>query len=501
MNSVKYVLGVDLGTSAVKVILVNQKGEIKAEATSDYPLSHKAPGYSEQNAEDWVTGTIASIKEIVDSGVVDAAHIEGMSFSGQMHGLVLLDATGTPLRPAILWNDVRTTKQCIQITETMGAELTSNLKNKALEGFTLPKILWVQAHEPEIFAKATNFLLPKDYLRYRLTGVIEMDYSDAAGTLMFDFPTNTWSTTLCEKFNINLSICPPLIESTALSGTLRPEMAELTGLTVDTKVFGGGADNACGALGAGIINADVAMCSIGTSGVFVSYEDDATADYQAAVQFHSHAKPDAFYSMGCTLAAGHSLNWFKNTFAAHKSFSELLANVGQIKPGSKGLLFTPYIVGERTPYADAFIRGSFIGMDTTHTLDHFARSVLEGITYALKDSLELMRTVGGKEINKIVSIGGGAKNEDWLQMQADIFDATIIKLTSEQGPALGAAMIAAMGCKWFESFEICKDVFIGYAQEFQPFPENVTIYEEFYQIYKQIYPQTKEMNEQLHPLR
>jgi len=498
---VKYVLGVDLGTSAVKVILVNQNGEIKGEATREYSLSHPAPGFSEQNAEDWVTGSIQSIKEIIDSGVVNAANIEGLSFSGQMHGLVLIDEAGSPLRPAILWNDVRTTPQCVRITETMGAELTDNLKNKALEGFTLPKILWVQEHEPEIFAKATSFLLPKDYLRYRLTGVIGMDYSDASGTLMLDFTTNAWSPSVCNKFNLDPTICPPLIGSIHMSGTILPEIAEVTGLTVDTKVFGGGADNACGALGAGIINSKVAMCSIGTSGVFVSYEDNASADYGAAVQFHSHAKPDAFYSMGCTLAAGHSLNWFKNTFAADKSFGELLANVGTIKPGSNGLLFTPYIVGERTPYADALIRGSFIGMDTTHTLDHFARAVLEGITYSLRDSLELMRTVGNKKISKIVSIGGGAKNEDWLQMQADIFNATIIKLTSEQGPALGSAIIAAMGCEWFDSFEACKEAFIGYEKEFQPIPENVAVYEGAYKIYMQVYGQTKELNQQLHALR
>ena len=497
----KYVLGVDLGTSAVKVILVNKSGEIKAEATREYPLSHPAPGYSEQNAEDWVTGSIESIKEIIDSGVVNADEIEGLSFSGQMHGLVLIDETGTPLRPAILWNDVRTTPQCERITKTLGAHLLDDLKNKALEGFTLPKILWVQEHEPEIFAKATTFLLPKDYVRYCLTGVIDMDVSDAAGTLMLDFKTNTWSAVVNEKFNINPSICPPLIAAHGLSGTLLPAMAEATGLTSATKVFAGGADNACGALGAGIINEDVAMASIGTSGVILSHENNADADYQGAVQFHSHGKPDSFYSMGVTLAAGNSLNWFKSTFAADKSFAEMLANIGSIKPGSNGLLFTPYIVGERTPYADALIRGSFIGMDTNHTFDHFARAVLEGITFSLNDSLELMRVVGKKEINKIISIGGGAKNEDWLQMQADIFNATIIKLTSEQGPALGSAILAAMGCAWFDSFEACKDAFIGYEKEFHPIPENVAVYKEAYKIYKQVYGQTKALNQQLHALR
>ena len=497
----KYVLGVDLGTSAVKVILVNQHGEIKKEATREYPLSHPAPGYSEQNADDWVKGSVESIKEIIDSGVVNPEDIEGLSFSGQMHGLVLIDETGNPLRPAILWNDVRTTAQCVKITETMGAELLDNLKNKALEGFTLPKILWVQEHEPEIFAKATNFLLPKDYLRFRLTGVIDMDISDAAGTLMLDFAAASWSKSVCEKFNINPNICPPLIGATELSGTISPEIAKATGLTVNTKVFGGGADNACGALGAGIVNSEVAMCSIGTSGVILSYEESADADYQGAVQFHSHAMPNAFYSMGVTLAAGNSLDWFKSTFAKDLSFSDMLANVGSIKPGSNGLLFTPYIVGERAPHADALIRGSFIGMDTNHTFDHFARAVLEGITFSLKDSLELMKTAGKKEINEIISIGGGAKNEDWLQMQADIFNAKIIKLTSEQGPALGSAIIAAMGCEWFESFEACTEVFIGYEKEFMPIPENVAVYEEAYKIYTQIYPQTKGLNEQLHALR
>lgn len=497
----KYVLGVDLGTSAVKVILVNQNGEIKAEATREYPLSHLAPGFSEQNAQDWVEASIASIKEIVDSGVVNAIDIEGMSFSGQMHGLVLIDETGMPLRPAILWNDVRTTAQCEKITEVLGTELLDSTKNKALEGFTLPKILWVQEHEPDIFAKAVNFLLPKDYLRYCLTGVIDMEYSDAAGTLLLDLPSSSWSTSICEKFNLDPNLCPPLIGSHEMSGTLLPEVAKATGLTSDTKVFAGGADNACGALGAGIINDDVAMCSIGTSGVFLAYEETGDKDFKGALHYFNHSKPDSYYLMGVTLAAGHSLNWFKSTFAAEKSFDKLLENVGSIKPGSNGLLFTPYIVGERTPYADALIRGSFIGMDTTHTLDHFARSVLEGITYSLRDSLELMRQHGNKDISKIVSIGGGAKNEDWLQMQADIFNATIIKLKSEQGPALGSAIIAAMGCGWFDSFEACKETFIEYEKEFKPIPANVAIYEEAYKVYTQVYGQTKSLNQQLHNLR
>ena len=497
----KYVLGVDLGTSAVKVILVNQEGVIKAEATREYPLSHPAPGYSEQNAEDWVTGATQSIKEIIDSGVVSPTDIEGLSFSGQMHGLVLVDENGTPLRPAILWNDVRTTAQCNKIKEVLGDELLSSVKNPALEGFTLPKILWVQENEPEIFAKAKMFLLPKDYLSYRLTGQMMMEYSDASGTLMFDLPTNSWNKTVCEKLNISLAICPPLVGSDDLVGTILPAIAELTGLTVDTKVFAGGADNAAGALGAGNVSDGIGVCSIGTSGVFSAFEATGTQDFNLALQYHSHAKPDSYYLMGVTLAAGNSLNWFKQTFAADKSFADMLANVGNIVPGSNGLIFTPYIVGERFPHADAQIRGSFIGMSATHTFDHFARAVLEGITFSLRDALELMRTAGNKEINKIISIGGGAKNEDWLQMQADIFNATVIKLTSEQGPALGSAIIAAMGCKWFDSYEDCIAKFIGYEKEFIPNPENVAVYEKAYKVYTQVYANTKAMNEQLSELR
>ncbi len=497
----KYVLGVDLGTSSVKVLLVNQEGKVSGEATREYPLSHPQAGYSEQNPEDWVTGTVAAVKEVVTTSQVDPASIEGMSFSGQMHGLVLLNEEGNSLRPAILWNDTRTTAQCRQIEEKLGNHLIEIAKNKALEGFTLPKILWVQEHEPEIFAKATTFVLPKDYLRYRLTGALHMDYSDAAGTLLLDVAKKEWSTVICEEFSIPTSLCPPLIESHQYTGNVLSEVAAEMGLTENTKVFAGGADNACGALGAGIVNDEAAMCSIGTSGVFLSYEENGEQDFDGVVHFFNHGKPSSFYTMGVTLAAGHSLNWFKKTFAKEQSFEDLLEEASSVSVGAKGLLFTPYIVGERTPYADALIRGSFIGIDDTHTLPYFTRAVLEGITFSLKDSLELMRTVGKKDIKKIVSIGGGAKSDLWLQMQADIFDATIIKLTSEQGPGLGAAMLAAVGSGWFDTFDTCAQVFVQHEKEYQPNAENVETYQQVYKIYQEVYENTKGLNEKLYAFR
>lgn len=497
----KYVLGIDLGTSSVKALLVNQEGKVCGEAVSEYPLSHPQPGYSEQNPEDWVSSTIKAINELVTVSQVNPASIEGMSFSGQMHGLVLVGKEGKPLRPAILWNDTRTTSQCKQITERLGERLLSIAKNKALEGFTLPKILWVQEHEPEIFAKANAFVLPKDYLRYRLTGELQMEYSDAAGTLLLDVPQQEWSYAICEEFSIPASLCPPLVESHQHVGNVLPDIAIEMGLTESTKVYAGGADNACGALGAGIVNEDAALCSIGTSGVFLSYEKNGEQDFGGALHFFNHGKPDSFYIMGVTLAAGHSLSWFRKTFAEEKSFGELLEGVSSISIGSNGLLFTPYIVGERTPYADAMIRGSFIGIDDTHILPHFTRSVLEGITFSLRDSLELMRIVGKKKIEKVVSIGGGSKSDTWLQMQADIFGATIIKLTSEQGPALGAAILAAVGCGWFDTFDHCTKVFVQYEKEYHPIPENVEKYQQIYQVYKEVYKQTKGLNEKLYAFR
>lgn len=493
----KYVIGIDLGTSSVKTILVDQKGVVCSESTKEYPLFTPSPGFSEQNPDDWVEKTIEALKEMTFTSNIDVKDIEGLSFSGQMHGLVLIDKDGVPLRNAILWNDTRTTKQCEKITKTLKDDLLGIAKNKALEGFTLPKILWVQENEPQIWNNCAMFLLPKDYLRYKLTGFFNMDYSDAAGTLLLDVTNKVWSEKICSAFSIPLSFCPKLLESHDYVGTITDEISKKTGLDKNTKVFTGGADNACGALGAGIVNNDVALCSIGTSGVLLSYEEVKTNDYKGDLHFFNHSKTDSFYIMGVTLAAGYSLSWFKDTFAKNIKFEELLKDIKNINIGCDGLIFTPYIMGERTPYADPNIRGSFIGISNTHSILHFTRSVLEGIVFSLKDSLEIMRLSGNKKINSIISIGGGAKNQDWLQMQADIFNTKIIKLTSEQGPALGASIIAAVGCGWYSDYDNCCKDFIGYEKQFLPIPENVEKYHKLYNIYKDVYSNTKDLSERL----
>lgn len=496
----KYVVGVDLGTSSVKVLLVNIEGKVCGEATEPYPLLQPKSGYSEQNPEEWFRGTVTALHRLMKETQIGRSEVEGISFSGQMHGLVLLDEQHKVLRNAILWNDTRTTRQCREIERVLGDDLLKLTRNPALEGFTLPKILWVKENEPELFAKAKLFLLPKDYLRYRLTGTLGMDYSDAAGTLLLDVAAKEWSSSILEAFELELSLCPDLIESDECVGLLLPEVAEEAGLTSEVKIFGGGADNACGAIGAGILKPGETMCSIGTSGVILSYEEDASPDYKGKVHFFNHGRRGAFYAMGVTLAAGNSLTWFKETFAPDVSFNDLLMNIGRIPAGAGGLLFTPYLSGERTPHADALIRGSFIGMDTGHNRDHFARAVVEGITFSLRESIEILRE-SGKDIRRVISIGGGARNETWLQIQADVFGAEVVRLESEQGPAMGAAMLAAKGLGWYESLEDCAVRFLRESKTYQPDKEQAERYNELFAIYRDVYSNTRSLNERLSSYR
>ena len=488
-----YVLGIDLGTSSLKGLLMNKSGEVVAFAGYDYPLLHSKKGYSEQNPEEWVKACENVFKALSEKVEDFKAELEGIAISGQMHGLVTLDGEDKVVRPAILWNDTRTTKQCTEIMEGFGDRLITITKNKALEGFTLPKILWMQEEERELWAKVAHIMLPKDYLIFRLTGEFATDYSDAAGTLLLDVAAKKWSDEILVKYNIDEKILPKLYNSIDCVGKIKAEYQKEFGFEKEVKIMGGGADNACAAVGSGIVSNGIGMVSIGTSGVFLSYEDEAHSNYSGRLHLFNHGIPDAYYSMGVTLAAGHSLNWFKETFAPKESFEELLSDIDKIPAGSDGLLFAPYIVGERTPYADSKVRGSFTRIDTTHTRAHFARAVLEGITFSLRDSMELMSELTAKKFDKILSVGGGSKNKDWLQMQADIFDTEIITLTTEQGPGLGADMMAAVGAGWFADLKECAKTFVHYKSGISPVKENVLKYNEAYESYKKVYGATKDL--------
>lgn len=487
----KYVLGLDLGTGSLKGLLLNTYGETIHVESSNYSLSNPENGYSEQNPYDWLKACDDIIEKISQKISDFTENLEGISFSGQMHSLVLTNEIGDVLRPAILWNDVRTTTECEEIMDDFGEELLLETKNLALEGFTLPKILWVQKNEPEIWSKTKKIFLPKDYLRYYLTGKFHMDYSDAAGTLLMNTTSKEWSHKILAKYQISEALLPELISSMDFVGTLKSDIKEKYGFKREVKVFAGGADNAVSSIGAGLIDADTAIASTGTSGVFLSLEEKNHDEYSGKVHLFNHVLPDQYYSMGVTLAAGHSVSWFKNLVRPEESYEEFFKGIENVPVGSKGLLFTPYISGERTPHIDSSIRGSFIGLSSSHTIDDLKRAVIEGVTFSLKDSQSLMEELSNKKFKRIISIGGGAKNKEWLQIQADVFNAQVVSLTSEEGPGLGAAMIAAMGLNWFSSIEECINSVIEYKEQVNPIKENVEKYEEVYKIYIQIYNSTK----------
>ncbi|MDR3189595.1 MAG: xylulokinase [Lactobacillaceae bacterium] len=490
------VLGVDLGTSAVKVSAVDRAGKIVAQQSYSYPLSQPKPGWSEQNPEDWVNGaTVAIVRLILNDGL-KPEDIKGISYSGQMHGLVLLDNNNQVLRPAILWNDTRTTPQTKEIADKMGTEFIDVTRNKALEGFTLPKILWVKENEPEIFAQAATFVTPKDYVRYRMTGKLAMEISDASGTVAMDVAAGTWSKEVQEAFDLPASFFPDIIQGIEYAGNVSQSYALFSGLTVDTQIFGGAADNAAGAIGSAILKPNMVWSSIGTSGVVLKYEDNANVDYKGKIHFFNHAIPGKYYSMGVTLSAGHSLDWFKSTFAPDDDFTPLVDSAGKSTVGANGLLFTPYIVGERTPYADGDIRGSWLGVDSMHKQHDFVRSVLEGIIFSFKDIFEIYDEAGA-DFDTVIASGGGAKSPLWLQIQADIFDKKVVVLENEQGPGMGAAILAAVGLGWFPSVQEAAENFASFGKEYTPNPENVEKYKQVYAIYKKVYAATAEVSHEL----
>lgn len=491
-----YVLGIDLGTGSLKGLLMNELGKIIASESSDYPLLTPKAGYSEQNPAEWVNALNKVILTLGEKVTDLKNNLVGISFSGQMHSLVMVDKNGDVIRPAILWNDVRTTSQCKEIMARAGEIVLSKTKNIALEGFTLPKLIWVQEHEPENFSKLATFMLPKDYLGYYLTGSKHIDYSDAAGTLLLNVEKKQWSESIAKIFNIPKTVFPELITSNAQIGTIQKNIAERLGLSEDVKVFAGGADNACAALGAGIVSEDVGMASIGTSGVFLAFEGSKVRNYDGKLHFFNHVVPNNYYSMGVTLSAGQSLNWLKSILDRNSSFEDFLKDINTIPVGSDGLLFAPFIMGERTPYIDSQIRGSFLGIDARHTSAHFKRAVLEGITYSLKESQTIMMNAG-KKFSLIVSVGGGAKNPDWLQMQADIFNTEVVTLQVEQGPGLGAAMLAAIGCGIFPDVNSAVAKCVAYSKKYQPIKKNVQRYAEHFAIYQKIYSATKEISHEL----
>lgn len=503
-------LGLDIGTSGVKALLIDDSGKTLASATAEYPLSTPHPNWAEQEPSDWWKGTVEVIRNILARSGVRAADIRGIGLSGQMHSLVLLDKQNQVLRPSILWCDTRTDRECVQITEQIGREKLRNLvSNPALEGFTLPKIIWVRNHEPEVYRKIHTFLLPKDYIRFLLTGEIAMEVSDAAGTLMFDVSHRTWSVELVKALNIPPEWLPPVFESIDVCGRVTRAIEQLTGLKEGTPVVGGGADNPCGAVGTGVVKQGRVLASIGTSGVVFAFSDQVRVEPGMKVHTFCHSVPGAWYLMGVVLMAGGALRWYRDTFAQEEMalartagrdvYDILTEGASAVAPGSEGLFFLPYLAGERTPHQSASARGAFIGATIRHTRKHFTRAVLEGITFGMKDSLAIMEGLG-VDIQQIRLTGGGAKSAFWRRLQANVYGREVALVNASEGPAFGAALLAGAGTKVYSNLVDAVENAVKVTETVSPEKDEVERYAGLFSIYQELYPALRSSFKRIHSL-
>ena len=497
-----YLIGMDIGTSSTRAIIIDESGKLISSATGDYPMITPRPGWAEQNPEDWWNASIRVIKEVIEASGISPADIAGIGPSGQMHGSVFLDREGNVLRPALLWCDQRTQPQCDEIYDIFGYEDFIELSyNKALTGFTAPKILWLRENESQNYKKIYKILLPKDYIRYKLSGAYATEVSDGSGTILMDIAARTWSDEILAGLKIDRSLLPDLYESPEITSKVSAEAAELTGLLEGTPIVGGAGDQAGGAVGSGIVTPGLISDYIGTSGVVFSFSEDATYDSEGRLHSFCHAVPGKWHLMGVTLAAAGSLKWYGDNFGPSreimekypdkKSYKLLDLQAENVAPGSDGLIFLPYLSGERTPYADPNARGVFFGISYIHGQDHFVRSILEGVAFSQFDCLSLMREVGITS-DKVVLFGGGARSSIWKQIVADIFSTKIVTLNVEEGPSYGGALLAGVGVGIYRSVQEATDRVIKEVEEISPIAGNIKKYDRIYEVYRSLYSDLKE---------
>lgn len=476
-------IGVDLGTSSIKLLLMDEKGDIKSIVSKEYPLYFPKPGWSEQKPEDWYSKLVEGIHELLQGQ--DSSKVEGISFGGQMHGLVILDSDDNVLRPAILWNDQRTQAECDYLNIEIGREkISSYTANMALTGFTAPKLLWVMKNEPEIFNKIAKIMLPKDYLAYKLSGVHCTDVSDASGMLLFDVKNKCWSKEMIDIIGIRRDQLADIYESYEVVGTLTEAAAKELRLPVSVKVIAGAGDNAAGAVGTGTLKHGMCSVSLGTSGtVFIATDEFAVDDVNAMHSFaHANGK---YHFLGCMLSAASANKWWMDDIIGTKEYSKEQAGITEL--GENQVYFLPYLMGERTPHNNPKARGTFIGMTMDTTRADMTQAVLEGVTFALRDALEIARGFG-VEISRVRLNGGGAKSPLWCKMVANIMNVKVDKINSEEGPGFGAAILAAVGCGRFASVEEAAEKLIQVVSTTEQDPEVVAKYEKKYQVFRELYP-------------
>ncbi len=496
-----YLIGIDVGTSSAKAILIDESGNVLATEAPEYEFVTPKPLWAESNPEDWWSATVASIRSILEESGVAAEEVSGLGLTGQMHGLVMLDRAGEVLRPCIMWNDQRTGEQCASLTEKVGQSKVIELTgNPVLPGFTAPKVLWVEENEPETYAKTAKVILPKDYIRYRLSGEFYSDVSDASGTSFLDVAGRCWSEEMLSAANVPRDWLPEVTESPVASTKVNGEAAGITGLSEGLPIVAGAGDQAAQAVGCGIVREGVISVTLGTSGVVFAHSDEYRVEPEGRLHAFCHAVPDKWHLMGVMLSAAGSFQWYRNTLGGEEMAREretgedaydlLTAGAAKIEAGSEGLIFLPYLSGERTPHPDPNAKGVFFGLTLRHTKAHMTRAVLEGVTFGLKDSLELMRGLG-TGIDKIVASGGGAKSALWKQMLADVFDGRIVLVNATEGAAYGAALLAGVGCGIFPSVEEACSAAIKETEETTPGADR-SVYSEVYPRYRKLYPLLKE---------
>lgn len=479
-------VGVDVGTSGARALLVDQSGRVRAEATSGYSSTTQQPGWSEQQPSDWwrATKTVISIVARYHSH-----RIAGIGLTGQMHGAVFLDKRNQVIRPAMLWNDQRTTEQCQEITERVGAErLVAITGNPALTGFQAPKVLWLRQHEPSAYERVAHLLLPKDYVRLQLCGDYVTDASDASGTLMMDLQRRNWSTEVLRSLQIPDSWLPRILEGPSIGGALTKEAAAAVGLRPGIPIAAGAGDNAAAAVGIGAILPGQVGCSIGTSGVVSAHEDEPRRDPRGRIHTFGSAVPGAYQLLGVTLSAGASLRWWRDIVSPRSlGYLALVRQAAQVPVGAENLLFLPYLTGERTPHLDPHARGCFWGLTSRHGRGHMSRAVMEGVCFSLRDCLELMREIDLRP-QRVYAIGGGARSDLWCQMQADVFGVPVRRTAREGAATYGAALLAGVAAGNFADVSDACRVIPQEARVFHPDPINVETYNRQYEIYRRLYP-------------
>lgn len=507
-----YLLGIDIGTSGARAIVVNgSDGRVVAGATTEYSLATPQPLWAEQNPEDWWRGTVEAVQSALaqaKASVDREIEISSVGLSGQMHGVVLLDTAGQVLTPSIIWCDGRSQAECDYITAKVGAnhliELTSN---PALVGFSASKLLWLRQHKPAIWERARKFLLPKDYIRYKLTGEYASEVSDASGTLLFDVTGRQWSSEMLHLLELDRDLLPPVYESPQVSAQISPTVAAQLGLKAGTPVVGGGGDQAAGAVGNGVVRAGLVSSTVGSSGVVFAYSSEPVRDPGGRVHTFCHAVPGAWHVMGVTQGAGLSLRWVRDEVmgelekaaaaqAGRDIYELMTAQAATVAAGSDGLLFLPYLMGERTPHLDPQARGVWFGLTAAHKRAHLIRSVLEGVTYSLRDCLEILLEMG-LPVEEIRASGGGGKSALWRQIQADVFNREVVTLNAAEGPAYGAALLAGVGAGVWSSVEEACAACIRVTTATRPATATTEVYQHYYPLYGDLYKRLAPLYPQL----